>query len=90
VEGVEPHISIKVADRRKRVTTYRSSTRSNVVQTHRGYVGIVWVPGERTPRYCCEFHQKAAAAREHAALYARAIARETGLPVSPDVQKAKP
>lgn len=58
----------------KRVHTMRG------VQNHRGYQGYVYVKfeGERRPEtfYCCAFHQKPKAAREHAATLSRAFQRQ--------------
>lgn len=63
----------KVSNTVKKVSTLRGT------QHHRGYKGFVYVTfvGERQPTifYCCNFHQKAKAAREHAATVSRAFRR---------------
>lgn len=46
------------------------------LQVHRGFRGLVMMPGDRTPHYCPHFHQKARAARRCAEAAARRMMKE--------------
>ena len=54
----------------KRVTTLRG------VQNHRGYTGIVYVPGQRKPFRTGTFHQKAKAAQATAEKFGRWLVKD--------------
>lgn len=77
-------VGVTVREKTKRVNTWRRPRNDGtpstwVVQHHRGYVASVWIPGERKPIQCCDFHQKRSAAHDHGLRVGRAIAKERGL-----------
>ena len=70
---IQPRVGVTVVRTTKRVLTIKGE------QRHHGYKALIRVPGNPEPVYCCDFHQKAGAARTHGMKVGRALARQHGI-----------
>ena len=70
----KPAFSAKAIPTTKRVATSRAGI--PVQQTHRGYTGIVYVPGHRQPFRTGTFHQKRKAAQATAEKFGRWLVKD--------------
>ena len=70
--SIRPRVGVTVVATTKKVHTMKG------LQRHRGFKARIQVPGQE-PVDCCDFHQKAAAARRHGMKVGRALAKANGV-----------